>query len=152
MKKFVVRHKDRAVSSGITFINVLILVAIATLILTMVIPTYSNFSIRVKTNKALSNAQTAKNSIEYACHKDPGLNYIYKQAIGYKFTATKYIYNIEFGGGCTAPIITITTHATGAQPDPVLTVFGELSSVPSNITWHCVSSGLNSYTPKACRS
>ena len=145
-------QKHHPLCKGKTLIKLLIVVAVATIILTMVIPTYSNYSIKARTAIALSTAQSAKNSIEYACYKDPDLGYIYNQSIGYKFTHSKYIYHIEIGGDCKTPTITITTRATGAQPDPVLTVFGEFTSNADNIKWHCVSSGLNTYTPKACRN
>jgi len=152
MKKSVHKVKNLAFTQGVSLINLLIVVAVITITLTMIIPTYSDYSIRFKTKKALSVAQTAKNSIEYACLNDSSLTYLSRQVTGYKFKAIKYVMKIKFAGDCKEAIITITTQATGAQPDPVLTITGTLTGSNADFSWRCESSGLNAYTPEICQS
>jgi type IV pilus assembly protein PilA len=137
---------------GFTLINLIIAVAVITIILTMAVPAYSNYSIRAKIGESLSVASSAKTSVIFACQEDPTLTYLSKQAVGINFKATKNISNIELGGDCDAPTITITTKATGAQLDPVLTISGEFTGDTQRMTWTCVSDGLNAHVPESCQS
>jgi hypothetical protein len=113
---------------------------------------YSTYSIRSKTAVSLYMAESIKHSIVFTCQEDATLTYLSNQAIAYKFKATENIFNIEIGGICDAPTITITTQATGAQPDPVLTITGDSTGNTGRITWLCVSDGLNKHVPEICRS
>ena len=135
---------------GFTLIELIIAVAMITIILTVAIPAYSNYSIKAKIGESLSVASPAKTSIIFACQQDPSLTNLSNQALGLNFEATKYISNIELGGDCDAPTITITTQATGAQPDPVLTITGDFAGDTRRINWLCVSDGLESHLPESC--
>jgi len=58
---------------------------------------------------------------------------------------------IELGGDCDAPTITLTTQATGAQPDPVLTITGDFAQNTRRMKWICVSDGLDIHLPESCQ-
>ncbi len=135
---------------GFTLIELIIAVAMITIILAMAVPTYSNYLIRSKIDESLSVASPAKTSIISACQEDPTITRLSNQALGLNFRATKYISNIEIGGDCNAPTITITTQTTGAQPDPILTITGDFAGETRRITWLCVSNGLEIHLPESC--
>jgi type IV pilus assembly protein PilA len=130
----------------------MIVVAVIVIILTLAIPTYSNYSIRVKIGEALSMTTAAKSAAASACQEDRSIVFITHQRAGYKFKASKYVRNIVISGTCEALIIVMTTRATGAQPNPVLTITGNFADNDDEITWTCVSSGLNIHAPDTCRS
>jgi type IV pilus assembly protein PilA len=135
---------------GLTLIELIIAVAISTIILAMAVPAYSNYSIRAKIGESLSVASPAKTSIIFACQTDPTIRNLSNQVLGLKFEATKYISNIEIGGDCEEPTIMISTQATGAQPDPVLTITGDFAGATRRVTWRCVSDGLEIHLPESC--
>jgi Tfp pilus assembly protein PilE len=152
MKKFIVNLKLPAAFSGLTLIELIIVVTMITIILTMAVSGYSTYSIRSKVSESLRAAASVKHSIESVCQADTTLTSLSNQTTGYEFKASEYIFNIEIGGICDAPTITITTQATGAQPDPVLTITGDSTGDTGQMTWICVSNGMNSHLPAICRS
>jgi type IV pilus assembly protein PilA len=135
---------------GFTLINLIIAVATITIILSMAIPAYSNYSIRANLGASISVISLAKTSILFACQEDPTISNLSNQKLGLDFEATKYISNIELGGDCDVPTVTITTQATGAQPDPVLTITGDFDGVTRRISWLCVSNGLEIHLAGSC--
>jgi type IV pilus assembly protein PilA len=136
---------------GITLIELIIAVAMISTILTVAIPAYSNYSIRAIISESLSVASSAKTLIIFACQKDPSHANLSNQALGLNFKATKNVFNIELGGDCDAPTITLTTQATGAQPDPVLTITGDFAHDTRRMKWICVSDGLDIHLPESCQ-
>jgi Tfp pilus assembly protein PilE len=152
MKKFIVNLKLPAASSGLTLIELIIVVTMITIILTMAVSGYSTYSIRSKIGESLYAAASAKHAIESACQPDTTLTSLSNRTTSYEFKATEYTFNIEIGGICDAPTITIATQATGAQPDPVLTITGDSTGDTGQMTWICVSNGMNSHLPAICRS
>jgi type IV pilus assembly protein PilA len=150
MKKLIVNPKNHTASSGITLIELIIVVAFIAVILTLALPAYSNYTIRAKIDESLSIASSAKTSIIFACQTDPSLTSLSNRAANYNFEAANYIYNIEIGGDCDAPTITITTQATGAQLDPVFTITGDFNSKTRRMSWLCMSDGLEIHVPESC--
>jgi Tfp pilus assembly major pilin PilA len=129
----------------------MIVLAMITIVAGLGIPAYINYSIRAKVGAALSLDADAKTAVTVSCQKDPALINLTNQNAGYEFTKTKYVFNIVIGGPCLAPTITITTQATGARPDPVLTITGDFT-LGAITTWTCVSSGSVNHVPRTCRS
>jgi len=151
-KKSLLKQKFVFTSSGFTLIELMIVVAVIVIILTLAIPTYSNYSIRVKIGEALSMTTAAKSAAAAACQKDRSIVFLTNQRAGYQFKESKYVRNIVISGTCEALIIVMTTRATGAQPNPVLTITGNFADNDDEITWTCVSSGLKIHAPDTCRS
>ena len=140
------------VSRGFTLIELMIVVALIAIILTLAVPTYSNYSTRAKISESLSIAASAKTSVASTCQENRTIASLTNQLAGYDFQATKHVLNVVLGGPCLTPTITMTTQDTGAQPDPVLTITGDFSPDTGRISWTCVSSGPNLQVPKTCRS
>jgi type IV pilus assembly protein PilA len=151
MKKLSENLKVHTTSSGITLIELLIIVAVISITLTMAIPTYSNYLIRSRIGEALSLSTAVKSAAASACQEDRTNAFLTNRLVSYNFQASKYARNIVLSGTCHAPTITLTTRATGTQPNPVLTITGEFADDTEQITWTCVSSGLKIHAPEACR-
>ena len=144
--------KAHSASNGFTLIELLIIGAVIVIILTIAIPTYSNYSIRAKIDEALSPVTPVQSATAYVCQEGRTTGFLTNQLVGYKFKASKYVKNIVLSGTCNAPTIILTTRATGAKPSPVLTFTGDYDDNAETITWTCVSSGLDIHAPKLCRS
>ena len=137
---------------GFTLIELMIILAVIAIILTLAIPTYSNYSIRTKMSEALSLAEATKAAVTSFCKQDRLVTNLGEHMADFEFQSSKYVKKITLGGSCHAPIITMTTLATGAKPSPVLTFTGNFAENADQITWACVSSGLNIHLPESCRS
>jgi prepilin-type N-terminal cleavage/methylation domain-containing protein len=137
---------------GFTLIELMIVVAVFTVTLVMAVPAYSNYLIRAKIGEAFTMITAVESATAYVCQKERSNSILTNQRVGYKFKASDYVQNIVVSGTCDAPTIMVTTRATGAQPSPVLTITGNFNDDADEITWTCVSSGLNSHTPRPCRS
>ena len=77
LQKLVDRNEHPTLSSqpfngfgGFTLIELMIVVAVIAIILTLAIPTYSNYSIRVKISEAISLTEAAKAAVESFCQDD----------------------------------------------------------------------------------
>jgi type IV pilus assembly protein PilA len=151
MKKLVVNLKVHTFSSGFTLIELLIVVAVI-IFLALAIPIYSDYSIRTKIGEAFSMISAAESATASVCQIERSNFILTNQLVGYRFQASKYVQNVVLSGNCDAPVIVVTTRATGEQPSPILTISGTFADDVDQITWTCMSSGLNRYVPEICRS
>jgi len=135
---------------GFRLIELMIFVAVIAIFLTMAVPAYSKHKIRAKVGESLSLAATAKIAITSTCQEDMTITNLTPQNTGYYFQETKYVFNIELSGPCLAPIITVTTQTTGAQPDPVLTISGDFALNNGGLTWTCLCTSLDVHVPESC--
>lgn len=120
------------------------------IILVVAVPAYSNSFVRAKIDHSLSIASSAKSLIIYACQVDPTITGLSNRRVGYRFETTEFLSNIELGGNCDSPIITVTTQATGAPIDPVITITGVQAPDSRFMNWHCASNGLETLVPDRC--
>lgn len=137
---------------GFTVIELMIVVAVIAIILVLALPVYTNFSIRAKIGESMSVAAAAKTAVASTCQEDMTLTSLTNSRVGYDFLPSKWIQNITVSGDCGAPVITIQTWNTGAQPDPVLTLTGAFTDGAGSIEWTCASTAENYLLPSACRS
>ena len=150
-KKLSNNLKVQPAFSGFTLIELMIVFAVIAIILTLAIPTYSDYSARSKIAESLSVAAGAKTAVASTCQENPTITNLTNNLAGYNFQETEYVSDIVIDGACLAPRITMITQVTGIQPDPVLTLTGDFT-LAGRITWICVSDGLNAHVPKTCRS
>jgi type IV pilus assembly protein PilA len=139
-------------SKGFTLIELMIVVAIIAIILTLALPVYSNYAIRAKVGEALSVAAAAKTATAATCVENRTIPALNNDLAGYTFTETPFIDTLEISGPCTEPVITITTHNTGASTDPVIVLTGNFFGGDGRITWACTTSSSYTYVPATCRS
>ena len=152
MKELFIIPKVQGTSNGFTLIEFIIIAAAIVITLTLAVPTWSNYSIRANISEALYMVTEVKSVTDSFCQQNRTTEDLTNDLANYKFKASKYVKNIELSGSCDAPIIVMTTKATGAKPNPVLMFTGELADTAGIITWACVSSGENIHVPENCRS
>ena len=150
-KKLINNLQVHTAFRGFTLIELMIVLAVIAIIVTLAIPTYSNYSARSKIAESLSVAAGAKTAVASTCQENPTITNLTNNLAGYNFQETEYVSSIVIDGSCLAPRITMTTQVTGIQPDPVLTLTGDFT-LAGRITWICVSDGLNVHVPNTCRS
>jgi hypothetical protein len=124
--------------------------AMIAIVLSMAMPVLSNYSMKVIIGDSLSYASPAKTSMIFACQKNPDLTQVSNQSVGYRFEETKYISDIQLGGDCDAPTITMALQATGVKPDPVITITGSFSGIMRLATWQCESDNPELQLPESC--
>jgi len=79
---------------GFTLIELMIVLAVIAIIVTLAIPAYSNYTIRMKIAESLSIAASAKTSVAATCQEDLTIANLNNQLAGYDFEETKYVFNI----------------------------------------------------------
>ena len=151
MKKLIANPGRVTVSGGFTLIELIIIVAAIVITLTLAVPTWSNYSIRSNISEALYLVTEVKSATVVYCQQHPATAALTNDLVDHKFKVSKYVKNVELRGSCDAPIIVMTTKATGAKPNPVLTITGDFTADADKFTWACVSSGENIHVPETCR-
>jgi hypothetical protein len=102
--------------------------------------------------EALGAAMATKVTVAATCHENPTLDPLDNAAVGYAFGSTEYVQDIQVGGSCAEPVITIVTRDSGQSPAPVLQLTGQISGSSSVIPWTCSSDNTPNYLlPAACR-
>ena len=138
---------------GFTLIELMIVIAIITIILALALPIYSNYMIRAKVGEALSIGEVAKTAITETCKSEHNIATLTKSGAGYTFEESHYTNSIDISGLCTAPLITITTQNTGATTDPVLLLTGEFSPDSGEFSWTCTTiNEQNNLEPDYCKN
>jgi type IV pilus assembly protein PilA len=152
MKKSIVNNMFYTAFTGFTLIELMIVVATIVIVMTLAVPTYSNYSIRTKIGKSLYFVTAVQSAADVVCREGGATTLLSNEQVGYTFKKSKYVKNIGLSGTCDEAIIEVTTQATGAQPNPVLMMTGKFAQDTDQFTWTCVSSGLHIHTPKTCQS
>jgi type IV pilus assembly protein PilA len=144
-------------SKGFTLIELMIVIAIIAILLALALPAYQDYSIRAKVGEGLSVAASAKLAVSETCQTDPNVGGAggapTNDLAGYAFTASTYVADVQIGGTCTAPTITVDTQATGADTDVSLLLTGAYEDGSGRIQWTCENtSGETRHVPSTCRS
>jgi type II secretory pathway pseudopilin PulG len=136
---------------GFTFVELLILLAVISILFTGGHKWYANHTIRTKVEQAISVANTAKTAIAVACAENPAITTLTKDGIGHAFPTSEYVHGVIVGGPCTAPTITVYTDNTGVLINPTLTLTGAMTGVSRQLSWTCVTDGLHVHVPNTCK-
>ena len=136
---------------GFTLIELVIVVAVLSVILSGAHSWFANHTIRTKIGEALSVADSAKKTILITCTEEPGVAALESSLIGHSSSKSLYVENVTLSGSCASPVITVITVNTGLLIDPTLIITGDLveSGQPA---WTCSSDGLNLHMPDVCQS
>ena len=140
---------------GFTLIELMIVIAIIAILVAIALPAYQDYLVRTKVSEGLSQAAAAKLAVtEAAASCATGLAGVDGGgtgcASGYVFNGTTYAKTIALTTGNPFAIV-ITTQATGATNDPVLTLTGT-EGADKVIKWVCSAvSDKKSQVPATCR-
>ena len=138
---------------GFTLIELMIVIAIITIIFTLGLPIYSKYTIRAKVGESLSVAAAAKSAITETCKSESDIASLTNDQADFLFEASKYVKTLDITGFCIKPVITITTRNTGAATAPVLILTGEPGANGDQFAWTCTTlNGQNMLAPESCRN
>ena len=146
------RHLIINPSGGLTLIELIIAVAVLSVVLSWSHSWYANHLIRTKINQALSEADSAKMAINIACSEDPSFTALTNNLAAYNFPTSLYVKGVTLSGSCSSPVITVNTVNTGLLVDPTLTITGNHLVGNGQLSWTCASDGLDIHVPDKCQS
>lgn len=137
-------------SGGITLIELIISLAVLSVVLSGAHSWFDNHVIRSKIAEAVAVTESAKTAVIVTCTEDPDITALTNSAVGYSLPGSLYVKDVSVSGSCALPIITILTANTGLLIDPTLTIAGDNSIANGQSSWTCVSDGLDMHVPDTC--
>src|SRR5688500_3316636 len=128
----------------------MIVIAILGILVAIALPAYQDYSIRARVSEGVAQAAPAKLAVaESASSLGVMANTITQAQSGFNFTGTDFVASITIAGG----VVTVTTQATGAAVDPVITLTPVQTLADDPINWTCATpTGEDRHVPAECRN
>ena len=133
---------------GFTLIELMIVLAILSVIVGIAIPAYQDFTVRAKVAEGMNVATSAKNAVVETLHS---LGNIPNQnSTGFEFNGSRYVQSVTIAAN--TGIIQITTRDTGAPISPILLLTPDLTNTRGSLRWRCsLTAGETRHVPSECR-
>ena len=146
----------RLTNRGFTLIELMIMIAIISILVSLALPAYQNYTVRAKASEGLSVGAAAKLAIEESCQTDASINV--STQTGYSFEPSTYVSSVQLFGNCGIMVIAIRTQNTGAERDPMLWLFrrnagagNQFFNFAESETWACFGWPEAGHLPSSCR-
>lgn len=141
-------NSENSRPDGFSFIEFLMILSAAIILLTSVDSWLSDYKVRSKVSEALAIAETATREIVMTC-SETHLTRLTNAIIPHDFPESPFVEFIDISGSCHAPMITLATRNTGLNLDPVLVLEGTVNG--GVVSWECRSNWLEVDTPERCQ-
>lgn len=134
--------------TGFTLIELMIVIAILSILLAIAIPAYQNYTIRTKVSEGILAAAWAKFAVAETFHSMGEVPN--QEATGLTEGGSRYVADVEIADDGSG-VVTVTTQNTGAQPDVVIS-FVPVLVTGQTIDWTCeLDQGTAVHVPAECR-
>jgi type IV pilus assembly protein PilA len=141
-------------SSGVTVIELLVVLSLITVLLSFGTPKLEDFAIRARIVEGLTIAHAAKQAMQTTCIANPKANINNLENAGFSFKPTKYVAEVVMAADCAEQQlwVGVILQNTGARSDPYLVY----SVVPAlggqQFKWSChLIRGANKHVPAECQ-
>ena len=150
--------KNRYRWAGFTVLELMIVIAIISILAALAVPAYQDYTIRTRVSEGLSVAASAKIAVEESCQSDSNINI--QSQTGYTFSASEFVSSVNFLGNCNIMVIAIRTQNTGAATDPRLWLYRPSRlggtrffsvSLEQTQSWTCFGWPSAQHLPSSCR-
>ena len=143
--------KQQNTQGGFTLIELMIVIAIISILLALALPAYTDYTVRTKVSEGMSVAGAAKLAVGESCQTDSSIS-LDSNTVGYSFASSTYVASVEISGTCTYPYIYVTTQGTGAATDVAFYLDGHYDEGDGSFIWNCHHEvGDKAHLPEDCR-
>ena len=139
--------------NGFTLIELMIVIAIISILLALALPAYQDYSIRAKVTEGLSVAAGVKTFVSEACQVNPNGTMNILSIAPEDYITSTYVAGLVGGTlvNCSQPIITFRTQNTGADTEIQIVLVGTLAG--GSMSWEChLLEGEPRHVPANCRT
>jgi type IV pilus assembly protein PilA len=136
---------------GFKVLDLMIVFAATTLILSLVWPSYSDYAVRSKLTEAIMVAHAAKQAVGSTCMVDPAITMLDNHRAGFQPKPSVHVRSVSISGGCRNPTINLIAQATGESEEIEFRIIGRLEERAGNFSWTCIGNAPAEQLPSECR-
>jgi type IV pilus assembly protein PilA len=153
--------KSKRATKGFTLIELMIVIAIISVLVSLALPAYQDYTIRAKVTEGLSVSSRYKLDIAESCQINPTGNFVYLSVLESGLEYSEYVQfivattglgvSLNLSSGCQQPVIAFLAKNTGADVEPIVVLIGNLSN--GRMSWSChLAVGNPRHVPSSCRA